>query len=53
MTFPTATVFAFITQLTQASDSPHPVEKLDSQVESIFQAIGISYSILDRMNGVS
>ncbi|WP_054912699.1 hypothetical protein [Pseudomonas sp. NBRC 111127] len=49
MTSPIATVFAFIPQQTHASNAPQSSKKLDSQVESIFQAIGISYSILDRM----
>lgn len=49
MTFPTTTVFAFTPQQPQASDSLQLGEKLDGQGESIFQAIGISYSILDRL----
>ncbi len=49
MTSPIATVFAFIPQQTCASKAPQCSDKLDSQVVSIFQAIGISYSILDRM----
>lgn len=49
MTSPIATVFAFIPQQTLASKAPQCSDKLDSQVVSIFQAIGISYSILDRM----
>ncbi|SDU62566.1 hypothetical protein [Pseudomonas psychrophila] len=49
MTFPTATVFAFIPQQPQAPDYPPLDEKLDSQSVSIFQAIGSAYSILDRM----
>lgn len=46
---PTAAIFVFIPQQPQATDSPQLGDKLDSQGESIFQAIGISYSILDRM----
>ncbi|WP_339468307.1 hypothetical protein [Pseudomonas capeferrum] len=49
MNSPITTVFAFIPQQIGASDAPQSSEKLDSQVVSIFQAIGISYSILDRM----
>lgn len=49
MISPIATVFAFIPQQTGASKAPQCSDKLDSQVVSIFQAIGISYSILDRM----
>ncbi|MBK5373309.1 hypothetical protein JFT81_01495 [Pseudomonas sp. TH43] len=49
MTSPTAEIFVFIPQPPQTSDSPQLGDKLDSQGESIFQAIGISYSILDRM----
>lgn len=49
MNSPITTVFAFIPQQIGASGAPQSSEKQDSQVESIFQAIGISYSILDRM----
>jgi hypothetical protein len=49
MSFPTATVFASIPPQSQGLDSAPYGKKLDSQGESIFQAIGISYSILDRM----
>ena len=49
MTSPTAEIFVFIPQAPQTTDSPQLGDKLDSQGESIFQAIGISYSILDRM----
>ncbi|UFH51162.1 hypothetical protein [Pseudomonas sp. KNUC1026] len=49
MNWPTTTVFAFIPQQIGASDVPQSSEKLDSQVVSIFQTVGISYSILDRM----
>lgn len=43
MTSPIVTVFAFIPQQTLASKAPQCSDKLDSQVVSIFQAIGISY----------
>lgn len=49
MTSPTAEIFVFIPQQPQTTDSPQLGDKLDSQGESILQAIGISYSILDRM----
>ncbi|GEM_PF-1599014 len=49
MNSPITTVFALIPQQIGASDAPQSSEKLDSQVVSIFQAIGIFYSILDRM----
>jgi hypothetical protein len=49
MTSPLVKVFAFIPQQTKTSDTQQSGEKLDSQGISIFQAIGISYSILDRM----
>jgi hypothetical protein len=43
MTSHIATVFAFIPQQTRASKAPQCSDKLDSQVVSICQAIGISY----------
>ncbi|RJX74830.1 hypothetical protein [Pseudomonas sp. LS-2] len=49
MTTPTVTIFAIIPQLNNIPNLPQPCVKQDSQGVSIFQAIGISYSILDRM----
>lgn len=49
MTSQTAEIFVFIPQQPQTTYSPQLGDKLDSQGESIFQAIGISYSILDMM----
>ncbi|MCU7247200.1 hypothetical protein [Pseudomonas koreensis] len=49
MTSPTTEIFIFIPQQPQTTYSPQLGDKLDSQGESIFQAIGISYTIVDRM----
>ncbi|KIF60341.1 hypothetical protein [Pseudomonas fluorescens] len=52
MTSPTIKIFAILPQLNEIPNVSQSFEKRDSQGVSIFQAIGISYSILDRMIGL-
>lgn len=49
MTSSTIKIFAIIPQLNGIPNIPQSCDKQGSQGVSIFQAIGISYSILDRM----
>lgn len=49
MNFPTIKIFVIDPQLDEIPNIPQACDKQDSQGVSIFQAMGISYSILDRM----
>ncbi|MBM0142017.1 hypothetical protein [Pseudomonas cannabina] len=49
MNSPTIKIFVIDPQLNEIPNIPQSCDKQDSQGVSIFQAMGISYSILDRM----
>lgn len=52
MNSPTIKIFVIDPQLDEIPNIPQSCDKQDSQGVSIFQAMGISYSILDRMIAV-